>query len=329
MNIYITLDYELFFGPESGTPDKCILEPTKALEELTAPFGVTFTIFADAGYLMALRRQMDDYPQLKEDLDKIAAQLAVLTQKGHAIGLHVHPHWEDSFYDGSRWVLDTTRYKLADFTQQEVMRIVSTYNDILKELAQVAPTAYRAGGWSAQPFEPIGKALEANGIHTDSSVYPGGWYVSEQQSFDFRKAPAHKTFYNFSRDVALEDPMGKFEEYPISAYRVPPTFFWRLAWTKIMKGKMHRPFGNGQAISLSREGVLAKMTKPSTSVVSIDGYKTSFLHKAFKQYLEMEPDNNGNFVIIGHPKAFTLYSLKKLEEFLEHTHTIHQYKVFK
>jgi hypothetical protein len=43
----------------------------------------------------------------------------------------------------------------------------------------------------------------------------------------------------------------------------------------------------------------------------------------------MEPDNNGNFVIIGHPKAFTLYSLKKLEEFLEHTHKIHQYKVFK
>ncbi len=52
------------------------------------------------------------------------------------------------------------------------------------------------------------------------------------------------------------------------------------------------------------------MLLPSNSVVSMDGYKASLLDKAYKKNI-ME-----NFVIIGHPKAFTEYSLNKFEKFI-------------
>ena len=60
MNIYITLDYELFFGPDSGTVENCIIEPTEQLLNIVDPLGVKFVCFVDSGYLLALEKQMRD-----------------------------------------------------------------------------------------------------------------------------------------------------------------------------------------------------------------------------------------------------------------------------
>ena len=49
--------------------------------------------------------------------------------------------------------------------------------------------------------------------------------------------------------------------------------------------------------------------------------------KAFKKYLK-KTDNKGEFVLIGHPKAFTEYSLAKLKDFIDQTYQAHQYSVF-
>jgi hypothetical protein len=57
----------------------------------------------------------------------------------------------------------------------------------------------------------------------------------------------------------------------------------------------------------------ARLTQPSTSVVSVDGYKASFLAEAAEEYRRKGRDD---FVVIGHPKALTPYSLEKLDQFL-------------
>lgn len=327
MEIYITLDYELFFGTNSGSAENCILKPTEALLEILDPYGIKFSCFADAGYLLALEKQMGDYRELQEDYNKVTRQLKLLAANGHGIELHIHPHWEDSRFDGNKWVFDTSRYKLPDFEEGAVMDIVTRYNSLLKRVAGRAPKAYRAGGWSAQPFAPIGKALAANGVFIDSTSYPGGHYESQRQVFDFRDVPMYKSGFRFASDLTREDPSGQFVEIPISAHRVPPAFYWRLAATKIGKGGQHRPFGDGSAIPMSGEGKLKLLTSYSNSVVSIDGFKASFLAEAFRDYVK-HTDGKGNFVIIGHPKAFTKYSLKKLASFVEKTHRQHQYKTF-
>ena len=160
MKIYITLDYELFFGSKSGSVEKCIIEPTNDLLKIVDPYNVKFTCFVDAGYLIQLEKHKDIYPQLQNDYSKITKQISDLADNEHGIELHVHPHWEDSYYNGANWVFSKSRYKLSDFKEEEIEDIITRYNDILKRVSGKNPVTYRAGGWSAQPFGPIKKALK-------------------------------------------------------------------------------------------------------------------------------------------------------------------------
>ncbi len=328
MNIYITLDYELFFGTKSGSVDNCIIKPTQRLLDMVKPYNIKFTCFVDVGYLVQLERQKDEYPALQNDYKKVTQQIRFLADNGHGIELHIHPHWEDSYYDGREWVFNTTRYKLSSFNEEEVMDIVTRYNDVLKRVSGITPVAYRAGGWSAQPFLPIKKALEKNNVFIDSTVYPNGHYSSGNQTFDFRGVSQYKTEYNFSEDLTVEDVNGNFKEIPISSLRVSPFFFWKFALIKLLKQKQHQSYGDGFAVGMDKKEMLRFLTLPSYSVVSIDGYKARLLHKSFDKYIR-KTSNSGNFVMIGHPKAFTPYSLKKLEKFISSTYKEHEFTIYK
>jgi len=327
MNIYITLDYELFFGPTSGSVEKCIIEPTEALLEILDPHGIKASFFVDAGYLIALEKQRADYQELQKDYLKVTTQIKDLASKGHGIELHVHPHWEDSYYDGKKWVFNTTRYKLSDFGEEEVLDIVTNYTNILKKITGKSPVAYRAGGWSAQPFGPIGRALKANGISIDSSVYPQGYYSSNNQSFDFRNVEPYQTDYRFSTVLTELDSKGDFQEIPISSIKVSPLFFWNFAFKKLKENTEHNSIGDGAAVPMSKKEAFRLMTSSSYSVVSIDGFKISLINKALKDYTK-KTNNQGSFVLIGHPKAFTSYSLKKLKSFVDMTAQQNSYTVY-
>ncbi|MEP2936579.1 MAG: hypothetical protein ABJM06_10755 [Gilvibacter sp.] len=325
MKIFITLDYELFFGSKSGSVQKCIIEPTEQLLRIVDPLQIKLGFFVDTGYLMALERQKDQHPSLQKDYDLICGQIRAMSQNGHSIQLHVHPHWEDTFYNGQDWDFKTTRYKLADFTDQEVLEIVTRYNDILGKISGSPSTAYRAGGWSAQPWEPIGIALAKNNIFLDSTVFPGGYYQSAQQQYDFRAVAPFTTEYKFSEDLAQQSDDGPFVEIPISAHRVSPVFFWRFVWIKLFGSAKHKPYGDGFAISKEGNDIFRLLTRFSNSVVSMDGFKASYLGQAFAKY-KKHCDDDANFVIIGHPKAFTPYSIQKLKQFIDKTHKQHEYK---
>ena len=314
MNIYITLDYELFFGEKSGSVENCILQPTEAILKIVDAYGVKLVCFVDVGYLFKLEEQKDKFPNLQEDYTKVTSQIRHLAENDHGIDLHIHPHWEDSYYDGSKWVFDTSRYKLADFSPDEINRIVTKYTETLKRISGKEPKAYRAGGWSAQPFKEIGKALLKNNIAIDSSVFPGGYYNSSDQYYDFRNVEAFKNRYKFSDNLMEEDPGGNFTEIPISSQKVSPLFFWKFSFHKIMKQDKHQAFGDGLAISKTKKDILSLLFSPSNSVVSVDGYKASYLKKSYNLYKKNKVED---FVIIGHPKAFTDYSLSQIDRFLK------------
>ncbi len=87
MKIYITLDYELFFGSPSGSVDNCIIKPTEALLKLVDPYDIKLNCFVDSGYLIALEKFKTKYPQLEEEYQKITQQIQFLSANNHGIEL--------------------------------------------------------------------------------------------------------------------------------------------------------------------------------------------------------------------------------------------------
>ncbi len=304
----VSVDYELFFGEQTGSVSRCMIEPTRALVELLERHGARLVLFVDAGFLDRLKHERQNHPALAADYDAIAGQLRELVERGHDVQLHIHPHWGDCRFDGRRWRIDTRRYKLHDFSAQERFDIVRRYKQALVEIVGERVFAYRAGGWCIQPFDAIADALAGNGIWLDSTLYRDGLSEDPKRHFDFRAMP-QADHWRFEDDPLKEVADGRFVEVPISACHLSPLFFWRMTITKLLARGDHRAFGDGRAMSYGKGYYIERLTRPTHSVASIDGLKAGALERAWRQA-------GGIFNVMGHPKALTPYSLKRLEAFL-------------
>lgn len=313
MKIVISLDYEVYFGRQSGATQNVLIEPAQALFEIAARRQVPLVMFVDAMWLIRLQHESLRHPALATEYGSVLQQLDRFVAAGHELQLHVHPHWQDTHWSGSGWAMDLRRYRLHDFSDTEVAEIVGDGAKRLREVAGADRVrAFRAGGWCIQPFERLRAPLRAAGIHIDSTVYPGGRQEGERQRYDFRAAPSVSRWF-FEDDPLRPDADGGFLEVPIASQSVSPLFFWRLAATKLIRSEHHSTFGGGAAAPMSRADLARKLMRRSVSVASIDGLKSGLLEAAFQDYRKRGMDD---FVIIGHPKAFTRYSLEQLDRFL-------------
>lgn len=313
MKFLLTLDYELFFGNSTGTVDKCLIEPINALLDVISPYGIKLTLFVDSGFLVRASEEANQYNSLKIDLGKVKKHLNKMHTLGHDVQLHIHPHWQDCHFNDNQWHINTNRYKLHDFDSSEIKQIVHSQKHALTEVVGNNVFAYRAGGWCIQPFKVVSEALWQEGIWIDSTVFYAGKSDHPSRGYDFSSAP-NKAYWRFEDDPQSEEPSGRFMEIAISSCRVPATFFWRMALSKIIFGSQHQPFGDGSSMTQNFSYYLKRLAIPSHSVVSIDGLKAGFLKQAFQQNLER--GNQEIFNVMGHPKSLTPYSLNKLKYFL-------------
>jgi hypothetical protein len=323
LNIFLTLDYEIYFGEEHGTVKKCIIDPTNRLMEISATTGAKMTYFIDIGFIIKLEEAKNHHPALIKDYEAITNQIKRLVASGNDCQLHIHPHWEDCHYDGEKWKINVDRYKLVDFSEEEIAEIVKRYKEKLEELTQKPINSYRAGGWCLQPFSKVKKAFLDNGIKIDSTVYKDGHYESKHYFYDFRNYP-NKTRWQFEDKLCEEQEGGSFLQVPISNMTYDPMFFWQLFGWGRLQPKNHKPLGDGYPIATpgQRKKYLTRFTN---NPVSLDGYFAKQLGKALKN---IEKQNIGNdMVVIGHPKACTRYSLKKLEQFINNSKESHTFKV--
>lgn len=320
---FLTLDYELFFGSRSGTVERCLLQPTEAVAALIEKFGGRLVLFVDVGFIVALKAHVKKFPHLNAQLHNVQQQLEQLVKKGHDVQLHIHPHWMDSHYDGENWHIDTKRYRLHDFTRSQVSEIVREYKLALTDIVGDRVFAYRAGGWCIQPFEHLKDALKESEIWLDSTVYQNGLSEDSQRGFDFRGMP-EKQWWRFEDDPLVEADNGYFVELPISSYKASPLLFWKMAFAqKLVKNLLH-PFGDGQSIRADRSYYISRLTRSSTSVLSIDGIKADFTYKAIRSGRYRSKLLN----IMGHPKSLSQYSLSKFEQLLESTRGDYEFSSF-
>lgn len=319
LNILLTLDYELYFGHTPGTAEKCILYPTELLMGITERTGARMTYFIDAGYLVALSNFKENHLELEEDYQRVCDQIKALVKQGNDCQLHIHPHWEDARYENG-WQFNVDRYKLADFTKNEVMDIFDRYAEALVKVSEQKIHSYRAGGWCLQPFEKVKDAFVKHAIQIDSTVFPGGYNNAEMYAYDFRNVATNAS-YRFEDDLCIEKTDGQFLEIPIGAETYSPFFFWQLyGWGRLLPGR-HKPIGDGYPIATAGERT-NRLTRKSRLPVSLDGYFAKQLNKAVRT------NRANDLVVIGHPKACTVYSLEQLEKFIVKQKGVHQFITF-
>lgn len=323
MNVYLTYDYELFFGEPTGTVEKCIIEPTNYLRQIAKETNIKMVFFIDVGYLKKLAEFKTQFPKVEQEYQLVFNQINDLVAEGHDCQLHIHPHWEDCTHDGKQWIMKVDRYKLVDFSENDIERIVVEYKNILENLTKKPVIAYRAGGWCLQPFSKIKNAFLKAGLKIDSTVFPGGENKKGNYFYDFTSVP-NKDKWKFETDLCLENKDGCFWEYPISNQKYSISFFWRLFILGRLQPKLHKPIGDGYP--MPSPGMRKQMlTKGMTLSASADGYFVTKLNQVIKRNKNKDWQET---VIIGHPKACTHFALKQLKLFIiKHKNEV-DFKVF-
>lgn len=323
MNIFITLDYEIFFGENQGTIDKTLIYPTDCLLQITRNSPVKLTFFIDIGFIIKLEENKVNFPHLEKQYDSVIAQIKQIVFEGHDCQLHIHPHWEKAIYAGSKWVFDYSFYKLSDFDQVEIDQIFTRYKQRLENLTTRKVHSFRAGGWCIQPFSNFRSSFEKNEILIDSSVFAGGKQIDRNYYYDFTKTP-NKDSWRFSTDVCVEDKEGEFYELMISSYTYTFWFFWKLFILGNLFPKIHKPIGNGKPMpsALTRKRLL---TENHTMCANIDGFFSSKLQKVVSTNQHMGYKNT---LFLGHPKALTPYSIKTLKKFILKNENKFNFKTF-
>lgn len=324
MNIFLTFDYELFFGPQTGTVEKCMLEPAEKLMQIAGK-KAKLVFFVDVGFLIRAEFFSQTYQELSKNVNAVRFQIKRMVDLGHDVQLHIHPHWEKSVYQDGKWKINAEgAYKLDDFTDGEIVDIVTRYKSYLDELVGYKTIAFRAGGWCIQPFERLKKIFLELGIRFDSSVIPGMKYETEHYRFDFSAISDNEPYF-FSSDVNTKVADGEFVEYPISSWIYPPSFYWKLYTLGRLFPTEHKMVGDGSFIpqpGRKRSG----LSKKTRHHISCDGYYSSVLTNALRTF---EREERNNLVVIGHPKGMTKFSFKKLDEFIRLADKKHEFRTFK
>lgn len=327
MKTIITLDYEMFLGSSVGTVDKNLIKPMSLLTSIGYKYGVRFVIFVDGSYLSVMKELSQKHSELKAEYDKIAAHLLLLKSQGNDIQLHVHPHWFFSNYNNGVWNLSNNRYKLSDLTEDEANICFRKSKEAIEEIVGEKLIAFRAGGFSAEPSSLLIKLMKENNIVFDSSVYRGSYYHSSHQQYDYRSVP-EKIIYKFSENITKEDCRGEFREVSISSDIINPFFYWKMIFRRLIKVKSDKILGDGIAVKTTKESIIDRITKKSISFATIDGYKSSYLLSMFNRKNNKLPSDE-YFVVIGHPKLTSLYSLEKFENFCAQTKNKTEFITFK
>ena len=174
--------------------------------------------------------------------------------------------------------------------------------------------AYRAGGWSIDPFTKIRTCMIKHGILCDSTVCDGLYRSSHFQNYDFRYAPDAE-YWNFNKEPAIMQE-GPFIEIPITTYKYSP---WnkvirkfRMKIEKTIHPNRCKYFGDGEGISLNdmqpkkSQSFFKRLTQPNMYTLQdvFPGYN--------RQLLKKEKRNIINF--ISHPKKMNLNSFREIAE---------------
>lgn len=326
-NLLITFDYELFLGRRSGRPMDCMLRPTDRLLEILNRYHAKAIFFVDTTYLCRLLEQIKTHPECKEDFDAISKQLLKIIDQGHYIQPHIHPHWLDAKYNAETREFDLTninRYRFHQLSTEERKTVFNSSIEVLKKIIQhqfpnYYLNAFRAGGWSIQPFSDFKEYFIENNIQYDLTVVNKLYQFSNAQIFDYSDVP-DKNVYRFEDRVEEEKTMGKFIQIKSSVIPITKKMdFSDRLYKKILNlFKLDKNYGLGaghpplpiQGKPKSQNGI--NIFSGTHEVASFENLSLIKLH-IYKKHLI---DNN-YLHLVSHPKMLGRHNFYVIEKFLK------------
>ncbi len=309
--LVVSLDYELFFK-RSGSVEKCLIEPTDLVVDFANKRGIPLTFYVDAGMLCRMEGMAPKNARIASDYTRIKRHIASFVEAGHEIGLHIHPHWEDTSWSDDGWDFSASRYRLDQFSENEVRDIVARYSGVLKDICASDVKSYRAGGFCIEPFDQIRDSLLSEGIAIDSSVVPGACLNDPEKGFDFRSAD-DRGWWFFDDSPMQICSNGPFLEIPVTPLVLPRSHYWGRAVDRALGRQPLATFGDGLSRAIGRTEIIRRLSgRGRTSELSLDMAKVRQL--VSQKTLRTRRDV---WHIMGHPKLLGPPSLTYLSTFIE------------
>jgi len=209
--ILLTYDYELFLGKDSGDLYKSLINPTTKILDILKQHNASGLFFIDASMLVAIKDTAC--------FDLVKTQIQDIIKQGNDIGLHIHPHWQDTKQISKcRWSFDNfTHFRLDSFDDIKLKKVIQECYELLSSIVYEVNKNYkintfRAGGWSIQPFDRLANIFKNIGIKYDFSVLPNIYDDDKPRHFyDFKNCP-DKYIWKFNDDICKENKNGNFIE---------------------------------------------------------------------------------------------------------------------
>jgi hypothetical protein len=329
--LFLTFDYEIFFGNDSGTLEKCIFDPIDALTPLLDEVGAKATFFVDILHYYRLNELRQYHSALDQQAKDFKIHVQHLLSLGHDIQLHLHPHWLDAVYleKENRWRFSYEHYRLHDLEDSNggidtIGGNVKFGKELLSDICSEVDSeheimAFRAGGYCLEPFSYIKNALEVNGIHIDSSV-ARNCVVKIGMGFeqDFSKTP-NIPYWRFENKVLEPQSNGPFCEVPVTAIRIPTLLKIMYILKRKRLGLNWQRYGNGLSMDHShgKRGIdiLRRIFTPFDDMLLTSERSVDELNYILKRHVHLMKAN-GPAVLMGHSKALSRASLHQLGKFL-------------
>ena len=318
MNIFITLDYELFLGKDTGSVLNCLIRPMEELNMISKRYKVFYTIFVDSAYLLRLNELKSQNLELQNDWEAVEHNIKELCVLGHDIEYHFHPQWLYSTYntEKKKWELDYKHYKMSDMKFCTLVDSFTKAKHLLERIVGRRIVSFRAGGYCLEGVD-YAKLFKENEIKIDSSVARKAYCNTSTHNYDYRKIP-DDIIYSFSNDVHKRGrERDEFVELSISSMKWP---LFTYLWYFRSKFRSYRPknvYKDGEPIrDKGKNTVVQKIINKlngTTTLCSIDGPFSLFLEDYYDYALK---NNSKDLVLIGHPKNTTDVSIINLEKFI-------------
>jgi hypothetical protein len=335
LNICFTADHELFFGKNFASEEEILIKPTYRLLETLEEYNVPLSIMTDVCSVLRYK-ELDiesNYPFLMEE------QLRYALKRGHDIQLHLHPHWLTSEYLNGSWRFDHSKYRLHSLeskpdTGNNVRQIIAKGKQYLQNLLTPIDlnykcVAFRAGGWCLQPEKEIIKALVAEGIRIDTTVYYNGFTDHAAKYYDFRRVP-QKPCWWVDPEKGLEYEAAKSDdnifEVAIGSYGSFPMNAWKKIVFKPSRMKIKDRTYRAKGISIDDIGQKSRAKKIISKglsfihqpiMFSFDSACLAVMLEIMSYYLKtFDCENQELYLsIIGHPKILNESSLREIRKF--------------
>jgi hypothetical protein len=327
-----TLDYEIH-GNGDGCPHELIVEPTRRMLDQFDRYGAKLTIMADVAEILKFKEHKERVGRDDYHYDAIAEQLKDAIRRGHDVQLHLHASYFNARHEGGRWLQDWSEYNFASLPVERLTELVRIGKEYLEELLQpVAPNykckVFRAANWAVSPSRNVVRALLANGIAVDTSVFKHGKREGIV-SFDYSNAHSDLLPWRVDEnDICRCSPSGTLVEVPIYCEpRWIGAFLSANRFRRAIMTRAHRirnmPSTNSATTVNGTPGwkrKLSLLTQRQAWKADFNQCNGGQLVRALKRAELKVPANVSRalpFVLIGHSKQFSTSNERSLKPFLK------------